>query len=63
MFHDVSRASLRDLAALGYQHVELDELVSMRIHGVSVDDVNRMKSRDKDVSIDDIVDMKIHGRG
>jgi hypothetical protein len=35
----------------------------MRIHGVSVDDVKRMKARDSDVSIDEIVDMKIHGRG
>jgi hypothetical protein len=35
----------------------------MRIHGVSVDDARRAKSRNKDVSVDDLVDMKIHGRG
>jgi hypothetical protein len=35
----------------------------MRIHGVSVDYVKRMKARYKNVSIDELVDMKIHGKG
>ncbi len=50
---------VRDLQALGFK----DVLVSMQIHGVSVDDARRAKSRQKDLPIDELVDMKIHGRG
>ena len=35
----------------------------MRIHGVSIDYVKKMKARFKNVSVDDLVEMKIHGQG
>ena len=34
----------------------------MKIHGVSIDYVKKMKAAYKNVSVDDLVDMKIHGR-
>jgi hypothetical protein len=34
----------------------------MKIHGVSIDYVKRMKDRFRNVSVDELVEMKIHGR-
>lgn len=48
--------------SLGYRDIPADVLMSMRIHGVSIDDVKKMKARFNNVSVDDLVEMKIHGR-
>jgi hypothetical protein len=61
--HGVTPDFVRDLQGLGFKDVSPDDLVNMRIHGVSVDDARRAKSRYKNVTIDELVDMKIHGRG
>jgi hypothetical protein len=42
--------------------VAVEELVSMRIHGVTIDYVKRMKERYNGVTVDELVNMKIHGR-
>jgi len=59
----VTPAFVRDLQALGYKDVSVDDLVNLRIHGVSIEDARKAKSRHKDVSAEELVDMKIHGRG
>jgi hypothetical protein len=42
--------------------VSVDELVSMRIHGVTADLARRVKARDPGITIDELVSMRIHGR-
>lgn len=45
-----------------HRDIPADDLVGMRIHGVSIDYVKKMKARFNDVSVDDLVEMKIYGR-
>jgi hypothetical protein len=41
----------------------VDDLVSLRIHGVTTDFVKRVQGRSgKSVSVDQIVSMRIHGQ-
>ena len=60
--HGVSPDYVRDLKALGYDHVPIDKLVEMRIHGVTPDYIREVQQRGfKNVSIDDLIEMRIHG--
>ncbi len=42
--HDVSRTFIRDLDALGYEHLPLEDLVSMRIHGAGPEFIRELKA-------------------
>ncbi|HMB91369.1 MAG TPA: hypothetical protein VKP65_11015, partial [Rhodothermales bacterium] len=48
-------------ADLDYKNVALDDLVSMRIHGVSIDFVREMRELGYHPSVDKLVEMRIHG--
>ena len=56
--HDVSRRFIHDLDALGYPHVPLDDLVSMRITAPSSSASSGARLRPPP---DDLVSMRIHG--
>jgi hypothetical protein len=43
--HGVTPEFIRDLQTLGFRIVSADDLVSMRIHGVSIDYVKKMQGR------------------
>jgi hypothetical protein len=60
--HGVSPEFVRELQALGYNRVPVEELVSMRIHGVTIDYAKKMKAGYGGVTVDELVNMKIHGR-
>ena len=49
--------------SLGYEHLSADDLVSMRIHGVTTEFARRVKEREPAVTVDELVSMRIHGRG
>ena len=59
--HDVSLAYLHELASLGYNHLSLDQLVDMRIHGVSTSYIRGFRGLGYSLSPDELVDMRIHG--
>ena len=53
---------VRDLKSLGYDHVPVDDLVSMRIHGATPEFVRDLKSLGYDhIPVDSLVSMRIHG--
>ena len=53
----------KELMALGYSKIGVDELVTLRIHGVTSDFVKRVQGRSgKGVSLDHVVSMRIHGQ-
>jgi hypothetical protein len=60
--HGVTTAFVRQIRELGFADASVDDLVSMRIHGVSADFARRAKSKDPGVTIDELVSMRIHGR-
>jgi hypothetical protein len=48
--------------SLGYKHPEPDQLVAMRIHGVSPEFISNLQSRGmKNLTIDELVSLRIHG--
>ncbi len=52
---------VRDLKNLGY-HATADDLITMRIHGVTIEYIHDLRSKGlKDLSIDQLVSLKIHG--
>ena len=54
--------SSKELKSLGYAHPTIDQLVTMRIHGVNPDFIHRLQSRGmKNLSIDQMVNLRIHG--
>jgi hypothetical protein len=53
---------VRQIRELGFRDVSVDDLVSMRIHGVNADFARRAKARDPGVTVDELVSMRIHGR-
>jgi len=58
----VSPEFIAKLQGLGYAHPDPDELVAMRIHGVTPDYIAAMKGRGmQNLSIDQLVNMRIHG--
>jgi hypothetical protein len=46
----------------GFRDVSVDDLVSMRIHGVTTEFARRVKQREPGVTVDELVSMRIHGR-
>jgi hypothetical protein len=59
----VSPEFIRALHDLGYERVPVEDLVSMRIHGVTPDFVRRVNARQgAPVDVERLVDMRIHGR-
>ena len=60
--HDVSRAYIRELAALGYDALSLNQLIKMRIHGADPAFIRELKALGySDLSAEDLVKMRIHG--
>ena len=60
--HDVSRAFLRELSALGYDGLTFDQAVSLRIHGATPEFVGELRGRGyTSVPVDQLVSMRIHG--
>ncbi len=53
---------IEKLQKLGYSHPEPDQLIAMRIHGVSPEYIAGLRSRGmKDLSVDQLVSLRIHG--
>ncbi len=53
---------MKDLQALGYKNVPLDQLVQLQIHGVTTAMIRRLESAGyKNLSADQLVQLKIHG--
>jgi hypothetical protein len=58
----VSPDFIGQLQKLGYSHPEPDQLIAMRIHGVTPDFITGLQSRGmKNLSIDQLVSLRIHG--
>jgi hypothetical protein len=46
----------------GYEHIPPEQLIAMRIHGVSAAFVREVRDRGyKNPSIDDLIQLRIHG--
>ena len=59
---DVSREFVRQLDALGYARLELDDLLSLRIHGADPAFIREVKDLGYDhLPVDDLVSFRIHG--
>ena len=59
--HDVSRAYIRELDALGYKKVPLDDLLSLRIHDAGPEFIKELKALGySGLATDDLVSMSIH---
>src|SRR5712692_7518393 len=59
---DVSREFVRQLDALGYSRLELDDLLSLRIHGADPAFIREVKDLGYDhLPVDDLVSFRIHG--
>jgi len=50
------------MQSLGYKHPEPEQLVAMRIHGVTPEFVSNLRSRGmQNLSIEQLVNLRIHG--
>ena len=59
---DVSREFVRQLDALGYSRLELDDLLSLRIHGADPAFIREVKDLGYDhLPVDELVSFRIHG--
>jgi hypothetical protein len=59
---DVSREFVRQLDALGYARLALDDLLSLRIHGATPDFIRQLQSLGyRRLSAEDLVSLRIHG--
>ena len=59
---DVSREFVRQLDALGYSRLALDDLLSLRIHGADPAFIREVKDLGYDhLPVDDLVSFRIHG--
>ena len=59
---DVSREFVRQLDALGYSRLELDDLLSLRIHGADPAFIREVKGLGYDhLPVDELVSFRIHG--
>ena len=58
--HGVTAVFIRGPQEFGYTVVSADDLVYMRIQGVSLDYVKTMRTRLKDPSVDELVEKRIH---
>ena len=47
---------------LGFSTVDADELIRLRIHGVSPEYIAQAKSYDKDITLDEVIQHKIRGQ-
>jgi beta-lactamase regulating signal transducer with metallopeptidase domain len=52
---------IKSLAAAGLSNLTADELIAMKIHGVTADYVDQTRRFVVDPSIDDLIAMKVHG--
>lgn len=59
--HGVSPKLIAEFRSLGYERLSPDDLVAMRIHGVTVEFAKRMKDRDPGITVDELVTRRIHG--
>jgi hypothetical protein len=58
----VSPEFIGKLQGLGYQHPDPEQLIAMRIHGVTPEYIASLRSRGiQHPTIDDLVSMRIHG--
>ena len=54
--------AIQKVEALGFKHPDADDLVAMRIHGVTPEFISNMQSRGmKDLTIDKLVNLRVHG--
>lgn len=59
---DVSREFVRQLDALGYSRLDLDQLLGLRIHGADPAFIRELKQLGYDhLAVDDLVSLRIHG--
>jgi hypothetical protein len=59
----VSSEFIKALRDLGYERVPVDDLVNMRIHGVTPEFIRRVNgTKVAAASVDQLVNMRIHGR-
>jgi hypothetical protein len=59
---DVSREFVRQLDALGYSRLDLDQLFSLRIHGADPAFIRELKDLGYErLTVDDLVSLRIHG--
>ncbi len=59
---DVSREFVRQLDALGYSRLDLDQLFSLRIHGADPVFIRELKGLGYErLTVDDLVSLRIHG--
>lgn len=60
--HDVGRAYIQQLEALGYRNLDLDQLLAMRIHRVTPEFIEQMRALGfGSLSHEDLVAFRIHG--
>ena len=60
--HDVSRAWINQLEALGYKNLDLDELLAMRIHGASPAFLRELSTLGySGLAFKDVIAFRIHG--
>ena len=59
---DVSRDFVRDLKALGYENLTLDEVTSMRIHGATPEYIRELRKLGyTDLPVESLLNLRIHG--
>jgi hypothetical protein len=59
--HGVTPDYIRQMREIGISKMTVDDLVSMKIHGVSAEDARRILRADPSATADDLVSWKIHG--
>jgi hypothetical protein len=58
----VSPEFIEKMQSLGYKHPEPEQLVAMRIHGVTPEFVSNLRSRGmQNLTIEQLVNLRIHG--
>jgi beta-lactamase regulating signal transducer with metallopeptidase domain len=58
---DVSGSFIREMEELGYEDLPLEQLISMRIHGVKTGIIRELRELGYDLSAERLVEFQIHG--